>query len=369
MRDRLEVGVAGCGWIARQVHLPLLRQRSDVRLAALADSDAAALGEAARQVPGARTYAQVTDMLASETLDAVVVALPPALHSPASCAVFEAGAHLYLEKPIATTLDESTAIMRAWHRSGRVGMMGFNCRGNPLYATLRDLMRAGRAGQIVYLRTFFSTAARAHPGWKRERASGGGALLDLGVHHIDLIRFVTGREITAVRATVSSRASEHDTALLECQLEGGISTHSFFSLAAAEGDHVEVHGDQARLSVARYASLDVEVVDNPGRGLGVIGRSLRRVTALRNLPRAVRARRAPLREPGYALLLDRFVRECRSPSAPSYAPSIADGYAAAAVVAAAEHSLTSGQMEVPESFVESLHPAVQSVSSTRPGQP
>lgn len=351
--DQLQIGVAGCGAISRQVHFPVLQKRRDVRLVAIADNDEHALNETARNIEGVQRFRSVEEMLSGATLDAVVVALPPALHCAAACAVLQARQHLYLEKPLAPTLDEAAVIVRAWRQSGRVGMMGFNFRANPLHVRLHELVQQGRAGRTVYLRTFFSTATRTLPAWKRERSSGGGALLDLAVHHIDLIRFLTGREITGVRASVSSQASEDDTALLELQLDGGIGAHAFFSLAGAEGDHVEVHGDLARMSVARYASLDVEIVDNPGRGAGAAGRALRRLGALRHLPRAIAARRSPLREPGYAVLIDRFIQAVRTGSTPANAPSIVDGFAATAVVAAAELSLTTGLMEKPVAVEES----------------
>lgn len=358
-REHLRVGVAGCGSIARQVHLPLLQRRRDVKLVAVADSDEDALAEVVNRTPGAQAYRSTEEMLSEAELDAVVVAVPPALHSSAARAVFEAGLHVYLEKPMAPALDDAAAIMRAWRHSGRIGVMGFNCRANPLHRRLRDLMRAGRAGTIVYLQTFLASAARSLPEWKQQRASGGGVLLDLGVHHIDLIRFLTGREVTGVRASVSSRISDQDTALLELQLEGAIGAHAFFSLAAAEGDHVDVHGDVARLAVARYTSLDVQITDNPGRGMGVVGRTLRRAGAIRFLGRAIKARRAPLREPGYAFLLDRFIRAGLTGIAPLDVPDLADGFAATAVVAAAELSLATGQMETPAAFSAFPEPLVQ----------
>lgn len=358
-REQLRVGVAGCGTIARQVHLPLLQRRRDVNLVAVADSDEDALAAAARYSRDAKVYRSTGEMLSEARLDAVVVAVPPAMHSSAACAAFEAGMHVYLEKPMASSLDDAATMMRAWQRSGRLGIMGFNCRANPLHVRLRELMLAGRAGTIVYLQTFLASAARSLPEWKQQRASGGGALLDLGVHHIDLIRYLTGGEITGVRASVTSRLSDQDTALLELQLEGGIGAHAFFSLAAAEGDHVAVHGDVARLAVARYTSLDVQITDNPGRGFGVVGRALRGVGALRHLGRAVKARRAPLREPGYSFLLDRFVRAGLTGVAPVDVPDLADGFAATAVVAAAELSLASGRMETPAALSAYPEPLLQ----------
>jgi predicted dehydrogenase len=347
MSSRLRIGVVGCGAIAWQVHIPLLRGRADVRLAAFADSDYDVLAETVLRFRGAQPYASLEDMLAEAELDAVVVTLPTALHATAARAVFDAGRHLFLEKPLATTLEDGAAVVEAWRRAGTVGVMGYNCRANPLFGRLRALMQAGRAGGLVYLRTVFATAPRPLPEWKQQRASGGGALLDLGAHHIDLIRFLTDREITGVRATIRSRCTEHDTALLELELDGGAGAHAFFSLASAESEHVEVHGEAARLSVSRFTSLDVDVIDNPGDGGGVLARGLFRAGALRHVGRALRARRAPLREPGYALLLDRFITAARTGTVAADIPDIADGFACAAVIAAAEQSAVSGRMEAP----------------------
>jgi predicted dehydrogenase len=266
MREQLRVGFAGCGGIVQQVHLRLLQVRKDVKLFAVAEPDGAAVAAVLRRFPGVRPYARLSEMLAAVDLDAVVIALPTALHAAAACEVFSAGLHAYIEKPLATTVEEAEAVAQAWRRSGCVGVVGFNCRANPLLVRLRDLMRSGRAGSLVYMRSVFATAPRELSPWRQQRRTGGGALLDLGVHHIDLIRFLTGAEIAGVRATITSRKSEQDTALLELQLENGVGVHAFFSLAAAETDHVEVHGEAARLSVARFTSLDVHVVDNPGRG-------------------------------------------------------------------------------------------------------
>jgi predicted dehydrogenase len=355
LREKIRVGVAGCGTIAHQVHLPLLQTRRDVNLVAIADSDERALAETAQRVHGVQPYHSLDDMLAEGGLDAVVIALPTGLHAAAACAVFDAGLHLYLEKPLATTVNDAALVMNAWRRSGRIGVMGFNCRANPLLVQMRELLRAGRAGRTVYLRTVFATAARPLPEWKRQRVSGGGALFDLGAHHIDLIRFLTSHEITGVRATMTSRMIEQETVLLELELDNGVGTQSFFSLAAAEMDHVEVHGDAARLSVARFTSLDVHIVDNPGRGPGPMRRALRRAGAVRHLGRAIRTRRAPLREPGYAVLLDHFVRGARTGAAPAGLPDIADGFACSAVIAAAELSVVTGRQEAPAlPFPESL---------------
>jgi predicted dehydrogenase len=343
----IRIGVAGCGAIARQVHLRLLQRRRDARVTAVADVDPAQLDAACRIVPRARPHPDLASLLADE-VDAVVVCLPTGLHAPAAEAVLGAGKHLYLEKPLALSLPEGGSVLDAWSASDRVGMIGFNCRFNPLYRRLRSLLAAGRAGTPVYVRAVFATAPGKVADWKRSRASGGGALLDLASHHVDLLRFLFAREVARVTATVLSRCTEDDTALLELELEQGPRAHLFVSLAASELEQMEVHGDRARLSVSRFTSLDVAVTENPSNFLGTLRQVARSAGAFRNLGSAMRARRAPLREPGYALALDRFlgaVHQGGRRATPE--PNLADGYACLAVIEAAERSSKTGVSTVP----------------------
>jgi myo-inositol 2-dehydrogenase/D-chiro-inositol 1-dehydrogenase len=343
----IRIGVAGCGAIARQVHLRLLLHRRDARVTAVADADPARLDAACRVAPRARPHPDLASLLDDE-VDAVVVCLPTGLHAPAAEAVLGAGKHLYLEKPLATTLAEGSSVLDAWSASDRVAMMGFNCRFNPLYRRLRSLLAAGRAGTPVYVRTVFATAPCKVADWKRSRATGGGALLDLASHHVDLLRFLFAREVACVTATVLSRHTEDDTALLELELAHGPRAHLFVSLAASELEQVEVHGDRARLSASRFTSLDVAVKENPSNFFGTLRQVARSAGALRKLGSALRARRAPLRDPGYALALDQFlgaVHQGGRKATPE--PDLADGYACLAVIEAAERSSRTGVSTVP----------------------
>ncbi|MGH7552732.1 MAG: Gfo/Idh/MocA family protein, partial [Longimicrobiales bacterium] len=122
MADRVKIGIAGCGAIARQVHIPLLAKRTDVSIVALAESDPHTLVAVRARVPSARAYGSLYELLA-EPPDAVIVALPTAAHAEAATAVLEAGCDLYLEKPLGTEVTEALALLDAWRTSGRIGMM------------------------------------------------------------------------------------------------------------------------------------------------------------------------------------------------------------------------------------------------------
>lgn len=339
----LRVGIIGCGTIAQRVYLQILPRLSGVRIVALADVDPVRLATARRAAPDASVYADGHALLAHDALDAVVIASDSRTHAELAVAAFARGLHAYVEKPLASTVADGERAAAAWQRTRNVGLVGFNGRFNPLYGELCELLRAGRAGTPVCIRTVFSTAPHNVPEWKRQRASGGGVLLDLASHHVDLIQFLTGLEVERVHATVLSRVTEHDTALLELGLDSGAQVQSFFSLAASEQDRVEVYGDRARLTVSRFSSLTVDIADNPSGPGGALRRLGRRAGNLRHLPSALRARRAPMGDPGYAAALMHFIDAARGrPVSHGRAADMMDGLRCLKILDAAERSAQSG---------------------------
>src|SRR5262249_31559465 len=155
-----------------------------VRVIALADIDGTRLSEAGAQAPRATRFSDYTRLLDIAELDAVMVCVPPAVHAELTIAALEAGKHVYLEKPLATTLEDGRRICAAWRRSGRVGMVGFNYRFNRLYRQAQGHVANGRIGPVVAIRSVFATTPDWLPDWKRALSTGGGALLDLASHEI-----------------------------------------------------------------------------------------------------------------------------------------------------------------------------------------
>jgi myo-inositol 2-dehydrogenase/D-chiro-inositol 1-dehydrogenase len=340
----LGLALLGAGPIATGVHLPALRRIDGVRVAAVAEADPRRLAAALAQTPGAAGFPGYADALAAPGVEAALICLPNALHASAAVEAFASGLAVYLEKPLAADLAGGTRVVQAWRRSGAVGMVGFNYRFNALAVEARRLLAAGAAGEIVALRTVFAIAAADPPAWKRARASGGGALLDLGSHHFDLARFLTGQEIVSVRAEIDSRRSEEDTALVAARLSGGASLQMLVSLAAGNSDAVEVLGTGGRLAWDRRRSLAVEV-DAAGALPGGPGRSAGRLGAALSSPYLRSRLLAPAGEPSFEAALQAFVRAVRAGR--QERPDLLDGYRALAAVIAAEASHREGRAVAP----------------------
>lgn len=338
--SKLKVGLIGCGHIVQATHLNVLTRLPGVELIALAEPDAARRQAAVRRAPGAVALATYQELLEMPGVEAVVICLPNALHPEVAIAALEQGKHVYLEKPLATNLDDGRRVLAAWRRSGLTGMVGFNYRFHPLYQAARRRVQSNRLGELVGVRSVFASAAQTLPDWKRTRASGGGVLLDLASHHVDLVHFIFGQEVRSVFAEVRSQQSEGDSTALQLRLADGLPVQSFFSLSAIEEDRLEIYGQAGKLTVDRYHSLDVEITD-PKRTGARFARLRHGIRSLAHSPYALRKILAPTNEPSYQASLTHFVAAARAGRPAS--PDFRDGYRSLAVIDAAEESARTGR--------------------------
>ena len=255
----LRLGIAGCGRIASSIHLPILAGIPEAKVIALAEPDPARRREAARRMPQAACVEEFAELLSVPELDAVVVTLPTDMHANAAIAAFHRGLHVYLEKPLASSLREGRDVLGAWRKAGTVGMIGYNYRFLPAYQRARDLVRSGHVGPIVVLRSIFSSSRRALPLWKQRRETGGGALLDLASHHLDLAAWVAGSSPLSLTCDLLSRETEDDTALLQVEFAGGVSAQLVATFGGPERHHFEIVGERGGLSIDPYGSEVVEI--------------------------------------------------------------------------------------------------------------
>lgn len=333
----LRIGLLGCGRIARMFHLPILRDLPGAHLVAIAERDPDARRMATTAAPMAACVADVEAVLSRADVDAVVVALPSPMHGDVATAAFSAGKHVYIEKPLAVTLAEADRIRQAWRTSGRVGHTGFNLRFHPRYREARSAVVGGALGRpSLVVRSVFTSSPRELPGWKRRRVTGGGALLDLASHHVDLLRFLLDDEVVEVGAQLASRRTDEDTATLQLRFETGHLAQLVVTSAAAQSDRVEVLGDLATLRVDRMGRRSVEVVpsrpaDGRLQGLRIAARILREGA------RATFDGLRPPPEPSFASALGAFVATANGGHAPD-AATIEDGYRCLEILDAADRA-------------------------------
>ncbi|MBC3763356.1 Gfo/Idh/MocA family protein [Quadrisphaera oryzae] len=201
----LKVGVVGLGWAGQQ-HLDAYAARPDVQVVALAGMEAdllASLGEA-HGVP--HRLARWQDLLEVEGLQAVSIAVPTALHAPIAVAALERGLHVLCEKPIARDAPEAATMVEAARAAGRVLEVVFNHRQRGDVRALRQLVASGELGRPYAARSWW-LRRRGIPmlgSWfTNAEASGGGPLVDIGVHCLDWALHVLGEPRVVAASAVT----------------------------------------------------------------------------------------------------------------------------------------------------------------------
>ena len=327
----LGIGVIGCGAIARDVHLPVLAARRDVRVAALADPDSAAVRACRRVAPTAAVCDGYHELLVWPGVNAVLIAVPSPLHAEIAVAGFSASKHVYLEKPLATSLPDARRVLDAWRSSGRIGMIGFNFRFHPQCLEMKRRLAAGEIGRLLALRTVFTTRAGARPGWAASTSQGGGPWFELAIHEIDLARFILEEELTGIRAR-----EEDGTVTFDARTPKGVLVQGLFSMGSIEEGLIECHGTRGKLEISRYHSASVEF--RACRATGVAGKMIQDLSQLAALPSLWRKWRAPSNQPSYSAAWSHFINAARG-GGTVVSPDLLDGYRSLEVVETARGTL------------------------------
>jgi myo-inositol 2-dehydrogenase/D-chiro-inositol 1-dehydrogenase len=293
-----------------------------------------------------RRYADVRGVAADPEVEAVAICLPPCSHVPAALVVLEAGKHLFVEKPLALSLEEcGVLIHRARGFPGRI-LVGFNLRHHRHMRRAREILRGAAVGPLQTVRSTFTSMARTEPlvpRWRTRSGQGGGVLMDLGVHHFDLWRFLTGAEVEEVQAF--SRMGD-EAAVVAARLSGGVLGSALLSQHSAPSNEVEVYGPLGLLRVSGYRFDGLEVLPSSLQP-GVRTRLQGFTGTLKRLPIGLREmRRGGTHLDSYRAEWAHFIDAVRRGTPTDC--SLEDGRAALAVALAAEESCRTGRPVRPD---------------------
>lgn len=235
----LRLGFAGVGWIGRH-RLQAVAVSGLARLAAIADPVRAIAEEVAAAHPGCKVADSFEELL-EEELDGVVIATPSALHAAQSILALERGLPVFCQKPLGRNALETKAVLTAARQADRLLGVDLSYRFTAGMQRIRDLIRRGELGDMVAVEAVFHNAYGPDKPWFYSRAqAGGGCLLDLGIHLVDLAlwsldfpKVVDARGWTRESSSGEDgdRVEDHATGLV--QLEGNIN----LQLACSWGSH------------------------------------------------------------------------------------------------------------------------------------
>ena len=253
------VGAGVIGAVHARLITALGESDASVRLAAVVDEDLGRAEALAGQY-GGRAFASLADALAAEAVDAVAVCLPSALHADAAVEALAAGKHVLVEKPVDITLVAADRIVEAQRGTGLTVAVISQRRFQAPAAFIKDSVEAGRLGRItsgIAESAFYRPQAYFDSGdWRGTAAvDGGGALMNQGIHALDLLLWMLGEpvEVSAQTGRVAHEAIEvEDLAAATIRFESGAVGLVLASTAAYPGLPVRlsVHGDRGSAVMA-----------------------------------------------------------------------------------------------------------------------
>lgn len=190
---KLRIGLVGAGNIAR-VHLEAYKNVENAEIVALCDINPETLAETAKMFGIEKTYTDEAEMLKNEELDACDVAVWNCSHASCSIMALNAGKHVLCEKPMATNAKEAQEMIDAAKKNNKLLMIGFVLRFGDEAKIAKDFIDNGYLGDIYYSKATYLRRHGAPGGWFTDKSrSAGGPVIDLGVHVIDLTRYLMGR--------------------------------------------------------------------------------------------------------------------------------------------------------------------------------
>jgi len=230
--NKVGLGIVGLGYMGR-VHLRNSLKLPNVRLVAVSDVSRKALN-LAKKTGVKKTYTSYEQLLNDPEVDCVVVSLPTHFHLECAKKAAEAKKHIFLEKPMARNVEEAMEIISTAQRNSVKLMIGYPLHFSPPFRTLREEVRSGALGIVEFAFAanissgpFFHRTEEYVPTpvpewWFDKELTGGGALLDLGSHMINLLRWYFG-EITNIRSHLGHRFNMdfEDSATCLAKFESG----------------------------------------------------------------------------------------------------------------------------------------------------
>jgi len=262
--EKVNLGIIGLGYMGK-VHLRNCLNLKFVEVSAVADTSKKAL-RLAQKLGVKRLYTDYNELLRQPNIDAVLICLPNYLHAPCAIRAAEEHKHIFLEKPLARSLKEGREIVSAARKYNLKLMVGYSMRFSSVFKNLKRKIESGILGDIqivcaVNIGTgpFFHRAEGAIPRpvpewWFNKELSGGGALLDLGSHMINLTRWLFG-EIKDIKAYLGRRFNFdfEDYAVCIANFESGtvgIINVGWFSQKVATS--LEVYGTTGYAKISRH---------------------------------------------------------------------------------------------------------------------
>lgn len=269
---KIKWGVIGCGGIADRRTLPGMMLADNAELVAVMDANMAAAENCKEKYGAKYAFDNVEELLALDEIQAVYIASPVFCHKEQAYKTADAGKDILIEKPVGLTSKEAEEIADYCESKGIKLGVGFMMRFHTYHQKMKEVVASGKIGEVVSARAQLTCwYPEMENCWRQEmKLSGGGAMMDMGVHCVDLIRYITGLEVTEAAGLCGNQVFKYDVedaGCVICRLENGATAYvdaNFNIPDAAAKCKIEFYGTKGSIfaqgTISQIEGGDVEIL-------------------------------------------------------------------------------------------------------------
>ncbi|RMF59663.1 MAG: gfo/Idh/MocA family oxidoreductase [Calditrichaeota bacterium] len=266
-------GIIGCGDVALRKGGPSLNAVEGSHILAVTSRTLEKARRFANKFGVERVYPTPDDLLADPEIDAVYIATPVSTHYPLTIQAAEAGKHILCEKPMGMTVEECERMLMTCHQKGVSLMVAYYRRFFPAVIKSKELIDGGAIGKVLLARveTHSLVQLPSHQPlpWRFQPSlSGGGVLMDIGCHRLDLLIYLLGdiTTITGTAASVLLPPPVEDMVSFQAEFSSGAQAIGSFSWATAQrSDILEIVGTEGRILLNPLGGNTLVVETTSGR--------------------------------------------------------------------------------------------------------
>lgn len=213
MPDKLRIGFIGAGNICQNAHIPAYLKQNDVELVAVCDINEKRANEVKEKYKMKYAFTDYNEMVKLNDIDAVSVCTWNNAHAGATVAALKAGKHVLCEKPMSMNPAQCEEMIKAAKDNNRVLQIGFVYRFSSEAKVIKSYREAGKFGDIYFAKAVLQRRRGTPTGWFTNKAkSGGGPVIDIGVHAIDLTWYLMGKpKPVSVSAATYNKIGDYKT--------------------------------------------------------------------------------------------------------------------------------------------------------------
>ncbi len=264
--DKVKFGIIGLGIFGEKRLIPGFTKAQNAKLVAIYKRDLPSARQKAEKFGIPRAYDSISNLLADKEIEAVFVATPNNLHLPQTLQAAAAGKHVIVEKPMALSVAECEQMIVACRKVNVKLMVGQSQRFLNVVQRTREIVQSGELGKVIFAKTHYTFHVERSPRtWVWDKAvAGGGPVYDLGVHCVDLMRYVLNQDVKAASSFLSppginTRKQVEKAAVVAMQFDKGTLGSMQCGYNADFRTLFEFRGEVGAIWAENYTQFDQEV--------------------------------------------------------------------------------------------------------------